>query len=163
VRKFTDSGTKPRPTVANKLPVTLTPMAVRPAPATALPAHKPISLSANPIIERGLKNATSHTNTYTAPKKTKAKRKKPGKLATYGAGALAAVLLVGVIALQNKPKLEVWYASSRSGVDAHVPGYLPAGFAINDLKYSQNQVEMSYKSNSDERSFKITQTSSNLN
>lgn len=161
VRKFTDSSIKSKP-VANKLPVTLAPMSVQPAPAAALPAHKPISLS-NPIIERGLKNATSHTNTYKAPKKSKAKRKKSGKLAVYGASALAAVLLVGVVALQNKPKFDVWYASSRSGVEAHVPGYLPAGFAMGDLKYSQNQVEMSYQSNSDDRSFKITQTSSNLN
>lgn len=134
---------------------------IAPLPVKAAPAiSRPYASPAQSVLEKGLKNATSHKETYT-PKKQRAARSKRslrGKLATYGAGALAAVLLFGFIAYQNIPNISMRYAATRAGISASLPGYQPAGFALNNrIQYNPGQITLNFDSNSDDRSFSITQ------
>lgn len=62
------------------------------------------------------------------------------------------------------PNISLRYAVARSGVAANLPGYQPAGFALNSrIKYNPGQVVLSYQSNSDDRNYTITQSESNWN
>lgn len=131
-------------------------MPVRQAPANIRPLNPVES-----ILEKGLKNAQSHKQTLdkkTAKTIKKAKRKTKSRIATYAAGALAAVLLGGFVAYQNIPNISMRYAAARSGVQATLPGYQPAGFALsNHIQYNPGQITIRFASNSDEREFRITQ------
>ncbi len=143
------------------------PMPVRPAPAVKA---APKTNKTHTIIEQGLKNAQSHNQTFnkkTAKKIAKAQsRKKPArkKLLNYVAGALALVLLTGFITYQNIPNLTMRYASARSGMQASLPGYQPAGFSLsNRISYNPGQVVLNFSSNTDDRKFTITQKQSAWN
>lgn len=134
------------------------------APATAKSTSAVSKLPVAPtqsVLEKGLRNATSHKQTYKPKKKLATRRKKSTrtkKLATYGAGALAAILLIGFIAYQNIPNISMRYAATRAGVSASLPGYQPAGFALNSrIQYNPGQITLNFDSNSDDRSFSITQ------
>lgn len=132
-------------------------LSVPAAPSTSRPYANP----AQSVIENALRNATSHQQTF-SPKKQlgigKAKKSLRKKLATYGAGLLAALLLVGFIAYQNIPNITMRYASARAGINASLPGYRPAGFSLSPrIQYTPGQITLSFKSNSDDRSFSITQ------
>ena len=55
-------------------------------------------------------------------------------------------------------------ASTRAGLDANLPAYQPAGFKISGpIKYQPGAVTVTYKSNTDERNFNVTQKNSSWN
>lgn len=79
-------------------------------------------------------------------------------------GGLAALLLTGFFVYQNIPNLSMRVASTRAGFSAQLPGYKPAGFSQEKLvSYAPGKVTVSFRSNSDERQFQLTQQSSNWN
>jgi hypothetical protein len=150
VRSNNDSSIKPKHT---HLPV-------RPAPSAgvlrqAKTKHDPIKAS--------LEKATAHQ----APK-----LKKPGRrqrVATklhistrrlnIGLSILAGILLISFIAQQNMYSLEMRVAATRAGVAANLPAYTPSGFSMSGpIAYRPGQITISYKSNSDNRSFNVRQT-----
>src|SRR5690606_3705897 len=102
------------PIQAQPIPSRVEALPVRPAPV--FKPHSPVES----ILERGLKNAQSHTQTFDkkAAKRSSAKKKGKSKLATYAAGAFAALLLGGFVAYQNIPNISMRYAASRAGVQA---------------------------------------------
>lgn len=155
VSKFGNSKQPPaHPIPAEIVSSRVEAMPVRPAPV--LKPHNP----AESILARGLKNAQSHTQTLDkkTSKKTRAKKKGKSRLATYATGALAALLLGGFIAYQNIPNISMRYAAARAGVQATLPGYQPAGFALsNHIQYNPGQITVRFASNTDERAFSITQ------
>jgi hypothetical protein len=52
-------------------------------------------------------------------------------------------------------------AAARAGFSASMPGYSPSGFAFKGpVQYSAGQVVVSFKSNTDDRNFKLTQQTS---
>lgn len=156
VSKFGNS----KQTAAHPLPISpvtnrIETMPVRPAPI--LKPHNPVES----ILERGLKSAQSHTNTFdkkTAKKSVSKAKKRRSKLATYGAGVFAALLLGGFVAYQNIPNISMRYAANRAGIQATLPGYQPSGFALsNRIQYNPGQITVRFASNSDDREFTITQ------
>ncbi len=160
VRKF---GDMIQPTALQPVASRVEPMPVIKAPMQhgTLALHAPKS-KAESLIEKGLRSANAHTAVQHKPHKTRHKR--AGRLATYGAGALSALLLVGFIAYQNIPNIAVRYAAARSGVTASLPGYQPAGFGLsNRIKYNPGQITIEYASNTDDRSYTVTQRESNWN
>lgn len=162
VRKFTDFGniSAPIQPKAAATPVALMP--VQPAPAISLGAHKPLDLKSS-LIEKGLQRASSHTEKPLA-KPARRSRKKRSRAATYAAGALAALLLTGFVGYQYMPNVAVRYAAARSGIQANLPNYQPAGFSLSrKIQYTTGQVTLSYNSNTDDRRFTITQRESNWN
>lgn len=123
------------------------------------------SVSHHKVIEEGLKKATSHTEKpVKKPKlhhriaKKVSMKKRTTKLAT---ATLSVLLLGSFFAYQNMAKINVKYASAKSGVNASLPGYQPSGFAVSKkIEYGSGAVTISYRANADERSYAITQRSS---
>jgi hypothetical protein len=118
------------------------------------------------LLEHGLRSAASHETIKSHKAHAKQRSKKFSlrrKTTRYAAGALATLLFVGFFGYQNMPNLSVRYASLKAGVDASLPGYKPAGFAINDrVEYKSGEVALTFKANADDRSFKIIQQKSDL-
>lgn len=80
------------------------------------------------------------------------------------AGALAIVLLAGFFAYQNIPNISMRVAASRAGFSAKMPGYQPSGFALQGpINYKPGQISLSFKSNSDDRAFNVSQQVSGWN
>lgn len=166
VRKFNDFGASVQAASTQAVATTIAALPVQPVPAVPKTALKPTNLQKQKesILERGLRNANSHNEVFTPVKASKKSKRKSSRLATYAAGTLAALLLVGFIAYQNVPNIAVRYAAARSGVTASLPGYQPAGFALgHKVQYNHGQIVLSYQSNADERSYTITQRESNWN
>lgn len=117
-------------------------------------------------------HALEHASSHTQPKhkKTRAHHKiahklgiKPKVLGT-GAASLSILLLVGFFAYQNVPNLAMRVAAAKAGVNGSLPSYQPSGFAIKGpIQLTSGQVTVSYKSNSDDRSFSLVQRASEWN
>jgi len=129
------------------------------AKATAVPAS-PLSV--------GLAGAHSHEQ----PKVKRARRhvrlakrlRVSPRVVSGGSLALAGLLIAGFFTYQNIPNLNMRLASARAGVHGSLPSYQPAGFGLKGgISYSPGQITVSYKSHSDDRGFKITQSSSSWN
>lgn len=83
------------------------------------------------------------------------------KAASVFASALVFVLFAGYVTYLNIPNMSLKIAASRAGIDATMPGYKPAGYSIaGPINYSEGLVTISFQSNSDERSFNITERES---
>lgn len=138
------------------------PLAVQPAPvlqAAPTPRRHTSHPSTNALIARSLQNASSHTETH-KPKRSHARKR--SRLASAAAGTMALLLLGGFFMYQNIPNISMRYAAARAGVEAKLPGYKPAGFALNShIQYGPGQITMNFKSNADDRNFTITQRESN--
>lgn len=122
---------------------------------------------ANPL-EDGLNNATSHNEAKTPRQKRHVRvanrlRISP-RVLSGGSILLSGLLITGFFAYQNIPNFQMRLYSSRAGVRASMPSYKPAGFDLKGgITYKAGQVTVGYKSNSDDRNYKITQTASSWN
>lgn len=149
-----------------------TPHSIKEAPPQAPQLHTPQthnrSSTTNTHIEKALANATAHQNEQQTH--VKKRRKLTHKLGVtpralaVSTSVLAGVLLGGFFAIQNVPNLSVRVAAARAGFDASMPGYNPAGFSFKGpISYSPGQVTISFRSNTDDRGYSVTQRSSNWN
>lgn len=136
-------------------------------PHVALPDTPPPIIShrnspkAEHHIRRQLSAATAHQNAHHHKPKTKHRTKKAPMLAS---GVAVAVLISGFIVYQSMPNLSVNLASERAGISARIPAYTPSGFSLSkDVVYSPGRVVVSFKSNTDDRQYKIEQQTPNLN
>lgn len=129
-------------------------------------AHRPSS-RANPF-ERAVENARSHEQTQPLKLKrhhkvARALRISP-KIVSVGTTVLAITLLGGFFVYQNIPNMAMRVASARSGVNAQMPSYKPGGYAISGpITYSAGKITINYKSNSDDRNYRVSQSSSQWN
>lgn len=121
----------------------------------------------NPFAD-AVENATSHQEV--SPKRATRRQKIARKLRisprTLSAGSMvmAGFLLGGFFVYQNIPNLAMKVAATRSGVQASLPAYKPAGFAINGpIKYSAGKISVNYRSTTDERSFAVNQSNTEWN
>lgn len=157
---------------SGKLNVTTQPMAVKvPAKTKAASPRAATTVKSNPLPEpfaKALEAASAHRQ----PKLQKARlhhkiaKKVHLKPRTFNISALvaAAILFGGFMFYQNLPNLTVKLASARVGFNAAMPSYHPAGFALKGpIQYSPGQLTISYKSNSDNRSYEIKQQTSDWN
>ncbi len=135
---------------------------------TATTAQRPAATAPkqHDAITRALARATSHEQPKIQKPRLKSRvasrlRVSP-KLVSGGAFVLAFLLIGGFFAYQNIPGMTMRLAAARSGVQGHLPNYSPSGFRMNGgIAYKQGQITINYKSNSDNRNFKITQDTSN--
>ncbi len=156
-------------------------IAVKPAPITvaaktesksthskslkkSIPHHQ---TQADPF-KTAIDNATSHEQARIA--KTSLTNKIAKKLHVSPrlvtmSGTFMALLIVGsVFAYQNMPELAMRVAATRAGLNANLPAYQPAGFALSGpIKYDSGEVTVNYKSSTDERAFDVTQKNSSWN
>lgn len=86
------------------------------------------------------------------------------RLVSFAGVVLLALGVGGFLAYQNLPGIAMRVASTRAGLKAALPTYQPAGFSMaGPIEYEPGEVKLSYKSNSDERSFQVTQKNSSWN
>lgn len=154
------AAAKPHTTHVAHLPV-------KPAPAISIhhAAPLPVSRSLPNPFATAVENANSHLQA--SPAKSSRKNRLASKLrisartASAGSFVLAGLLLGGFFVYQNIPNLAMKVAATRSGVEASMPGYKPAGFALSGpIKYSTGKISISYRSNTDERAYQVTQSAS---
>lgn len=135
------------------------------------PSHKR-TLNTERMIESALNNATSHEEVHDSSKPTHTKRRKSlakrlgvsSRSMAMSSAALAVVLLAGFFALQNVPNFAMRVAATRAGFNAEMPDYKPAGFSFKGpINYSSGKVTVSFRSNSDTRSYDLVQQSSKWN
>lgn len=108
------------------------------------------------LLERALQAATSHEQTF-APAK---KRRRPSPLASLSMAAAALVLLIGFVVYQNINSVKINIASSKAGFSAGLPGYQPDGYHLSHINAAPGTVAINYRSNTDSRSYAITEKAS---
>jgi hypothetical protein len=107
------------------------------------------------MVERALRNATSHEQTYSLPKR----RRVPSPLASVGIIAAALVIMGGFVAYQNVTNIKVRLASSKAGFAASAPDYHPAGYHLSKLDAAPGVVALNFQ-NSADKSYAITEKTS---
>ena len=109
------------------------------------------------LLEHAVNNAKSHEEP--APK-----LHRRGKRRTRAAIASAvAIALFAFVGYQELPTLKFNMASAKAGFGATMPSYKPAGYSLNKLSYSSGVIATKFTSNSDDRSYTLTQKTSNWN
>ncbi len=166
VNKFNDfksSTTKPQKPVTNI--TSSIPSAPPPISQSSTHTRTP-SLKQN-IFLSAIENADSHNQPKISHKSRsnrsqKASRNK--KLVNLTSFAVSLLILGGFFAYQNVPNMSLKLASKNSGIVAKAPGYIPSGFSMDrSVAYVPGQVTLTFKSNTDDRSFQLTQKASSWN
>lgn len=141
---------------------------VKAHPAEAISHHEAAAISAEPehgredLFTSSLSKADSHKHPRSHGKHHATTKK--SRRSALAASAVAIALLGGFFAYQNKPNMEFRVAASRAGVHASLPGYHPSGYAMSGpIEYAPGQLTIHYASNSDNRSFSVTQKVSKWN
>lgn len=176
-RDVTKSNSISRFSYADDAPVVTkktAPIKVKTSPEQPMTDHYestvegPAGLPTVDTFGAALSRAVSHLQL--APKHKHARHKVAKKLgmsskATNTAAIILIVLaLGGFIGYQNLASISLRAADSRAGIHASLPSYWPAGFAFSrNIKASPGQIVLSFHSNSDDRSFRITQNTSDWN
>jgi tRNA(Leu) C34 or U34 (ribose-2'-O)-methylase TrmL len=114
------------------------------------------------MFQQALAKATTHQQPFFTPlKKSRSRRALGSRAVSLASAALAVVLLAGFVTYQNIPNIKLHLASSRVGFAASMPSYRPAGFAVGKLNYDVGNIAISYHSNSDDRTYTLTEKASN--
>jgi hypothetical protein len=152
-------------------PVTLAEVPVAPSPRHGHHALKaadiPAYVTQDPF-EAALRQATSHEQPK--PKKLRLHHRIARKLhlkpRTFllATGGLSALVIAGFLAYTRVPTVAMKVAATKAGVNANLPSYQPAGFSMKGpIATAPGEISVNYKSNSDERDFKVTQKTSAWN
>lgn len=160
---------------------------VKEAPkASPVAAQKPVAHEAKPVApvidkkaervsapkEDPFRSAIAQSLSHEQPrlKKVKLNRRVAHKLrvsprlVNFAAITLVAIATGGFLAYQNLPELSMRLAATRAGFSANLPSYQPSGFQMaGPIAYQPGEVTLTYKSNSDARSFNVTQKNSSWN
>lgn len=81
-------------------------------------------------------------------------------LVRFATAGLALLLIAGYVAYLNVPMLSMRVAANRAGIAANMP-HQPSGYSLNGpIAYNNGQVQINFKSNSDDRNFSVTQQKS---
>ena len=84
------------------------------------------------------------------------------RVASILTATLALLVLGGYLTYMNLPVISMKVAASRAGVEATFPNYRPDGYALNGpITYSPGEVNINYKSTSNDNGFRISQKPSN--
>lgn len=130
-------------------------------------AHKPVhhvkhTSQSEKLFSEALDKITVPTHT---DKKSKKHAKKLGSRAVkWVSGGFAALLIVGFITYMSLPSLSVEFASARAGFNAGLPGYQPSGYKLSGpVAFEPGKITINFQSNTDERSYSVTQEVSQWN
>lgn len=114
------------------------------------------------MFQKALAEATAHQQPFFTPTKKSGAGRTLARRAVSSAGAVLAVILVaGFVTYHNIPNIKLQLASSRVGFEASMPKYRPAGFAVGAMSYDVGNVAINYRSNSDDRTYTLTEKASN--
>jgi len=114
------------------------------------------------MFQKALAEATAHQQPFfTPPKKAGSGHGLTSRAVRSVSAGLLIVLLAGFVTYQNIPNIKLSLASSRVGFEASLPSYRPAGFAVGTMSYGVGNVAINYHSNSDARTYTLTEKASN--
>lgn len=120
-------------------------------------APQPSAIKHNDIFQNALEQATSHQQKFHSPQKNKrqafvSKRRFSAALTT-----ITVLALVGLVGFANRATIGLKLAARQAGIHAELPGYQPSGFSVTKVKASPGTVAIHYASNSDNRTFALTE------
>ena len=162
------NGLSDRPTLVKKTAV----ISVKSEPTENISFHNsaPVNIESIPkdIFMAALSRSESHKEKPLSKAKLHHKAAKKlgvtNKIFAVSSATFSALLLFGFFAYQNIPNAAFRLAASRAGVQASLPSYKPAGFAVSGQTQSTpGQISVKFASNSDNRSFTVTQRASKWN
>jgi len=122
-----------------------------PKPTTTHKLKKGKPQTTSELLEHAVLNAKSHEEP--APKVHR-RHKRRTRAVIASATAIALFAFVGY---QEMPTLKFNMASAKAGFGASMPSYKPAGYSLNKLSYTTGVVATRFNSNSDDRSYTLTQ------
>ena len=109
------------------------------------------------LLEHAIARSTSHEATYTPDSKKFFKRLSRNSALALSVG----VLIISVVAIKAIPFIKTKSASANAGFSVVIPKHQPSGFSITKLDAKPGTISINYKSNSDSRSFVVTEQVSN--
>lgn len=139
------------------------PLHVQAAPPATPPVTYKQHTKTSDLLERALQAAEGHKQQYNEPRlrihhKIAKKIGVNARTIVVSMTVLAGLVFGGLYAYQNVPKLAMRVAASRAGFNATLPDYNPSGFSFNGpVQYAEGQVTIGYKSNTDDRQYRLTQ------
>ena len=124
----------------------------------AVPAVQP---TGKELKEQLIKERLAEVSNTPQVKKRGLFKSKP-RVASILTATLALLVLAGYLTYMNLPVISMKVAASRAGVEATFPNYRPDGYGLNGpITYSPGEVNINYKSNTNDNGFKISQKPSN--
>lgn len=119
------------------------------------------SVERTDIFAGALSQSTAH---HDLPEKNTKRGRSSVKAFTISSMVVSVLLLSGFFAWQNSANIEFRMAASKAGVQAVLPSYRPAGFSFKGpVEFAPGEITVHFRSNSDERSFNLTQRASDWN
>lgn len=147
---------------SNKTEVTVSPLVSHPSQHHIHHKKHPKRITPKPrttaeLLEHAVAQATSHEEKFVPETKKYFK-----KLSRNSALALSVgVLIISVVAIKAFPFIKTKSASANAGFSVVIPKHQPSGFSITKLDAKPGTININYKSNSDSRSFVVTEQVSN--
>jgi len=168
ISRFSNLTAPARTSLSTKI----APLAVRPHPDVRAVSKKVAAVATRHSTEdtftQALRTATSHEQKSPAYHKRKLRHRAGNKIGLSNRAVnvisvfLVIVVLGAFVTYQNAARISMNLAASRAGFSASMPGYTPSGFGLNNaIKATPGMVTVSFHSHSDDRSFTLTQKTSN--
>ena len=142
---------------------TIAPAHIHPTVAKVTQHQAPqAQLSGKELKEKLIKERLAEVSDAPHNKQKRAWLKSKPRLASALTASLALLLLGGYLTYMNLPVISMKVAASRAGVNATFPNYRPDGYGLNGpITYSPGEVDINYKSTTNNNGFKIAQKTSN--
>jgi hypothetical protein len=165
VTRFSSTNNVPKPTITTPIAVARE-QVVSAGPIPSAPPITTQSRNNHPTKKQVFTHPLAGANAHLAlpPKKRRIHQRAADSLrvstrfVSITAACLAVIVLSGFFAYQRIPNISMRVAASRAGFAGTVPATTPAGYAFQGpIQYENNAIIVGYKSNSDNRAFKIVQ------
>ncbi len=160
IKRFHHPAIKPMASLA--VPVKVQPLPVK-EPATRLQPAQAQEKNDWPVIdqfEKAMQEASSHLETFVDSTSHSGKSRK----LAYALASLSIIAILGIGVFHFMPLAKIKLAGNHAGFSPGLPTYSPSGFGLaGPVQSSYGEVTLSYKSRTDDRNFKITQSPSQWN
>jgi hypothetical protein len=143
---------------------TIAPAQIHPTVAKVLQKSMPAPLhhaTGKELKEQLIKERLAEVDDQPHKTEKRAWFKSKPRVVSILTATLAFLVLAGYLTYMNLPVISMKVAASRAGVNATFPNYHPDGYGLNGpITYSPGEVNINYKSNTNDNGFRITQKSS---
>lgn len=112
------------------------------------------------LLQHALRRADSHKQPAPAKKRRLLRSR---RITSVSAMSMAGVVLFAAVAFQNITTVKLQFASARTGFAVSLPDVRPAGYRLSHLRYTNGEASMRFLSNTDKRSYSITEKASKWN
>lgn len=173
-------GSQRSPLISRHAPIAVAPLTAQPQESKPSPNTTPLHpsvlammqqkgaqqaadkpLSSKELKEKLIKEGLAKVSSSEPARKAGLFARKP-RLASILASSLVLLILGGYFTYINLTNISMRVAASSAGINASFPGYKPDGYSLNGpITYAPGEVAISYKSNTNDSNFTLTQKASN--